>query len=121
MVWIQRLTRLATGSWRLLLVVISARARTSRERQETPRAARTAVVSAPSLAGPGAEPAESAGGVTVNGEFIHLPAPSIWPAVVALGVALLMFGFITGLVYTIAGALALILGLGGWIGDIHHG
>jgi hypothetical protein len=44
--------------------------------------------------------------------------PSVWPCVVALGVALALFGLATSLAFTAAGALVLALGVGGWIGDL---
>ena len=58
--------------------------------------------------------------VWVDGTKIELPTPSVWPAVVALGVALLLFGIIISLVFSAVGFLVLVLGLGGWIGELRH-
>ncbi|HEX2033513.1 MAG TPA: hypothetical protein VHS99_04950 [Chloroflexota bacterium] len=43
---------------------------------------------------------------------------SLYPAVVAAGVTLLLFGFSAGVVFAGAGALLLALGVGGWIGEV---
>jgi|DewCreStandDraft_1066081.scaffolds.fasta_scaffold47153_2 hypothetical protein len=51
----------------------------------------------------------------------ELPAPTIWPAVLAAGITLLAMGLVTSLVFTLAGALVGALGLGGWIRELRHG
>ncbi len=51
---------------------------------------------------------------------IHLPTPSVWPAVLATGITLLAFGVLTGPVFGVAGALAVIAALAGWIGELRH-
>jgi len=48
----------------------------------------------------------------------HLPAPSIWPMVVGAGVTLVAFGLLTSPVFSVVGALALLAGLAGWIGEL---
>lgn len=52
---------------------------------------------------------------------IHLPSPSIWPVVVAAGLTLLMFGFITHPGFVAMGILVMILGLARWIGELLRG
>jgi hypothetical protein len=50
-------------------------------------------------------------------EAIHLPPPSIWPLVLALGIALVLTGLILNLVVVIAG---IVLALGAtalWVRD----
>ncbi len=49
-----------------------------------------------------------------------LPAPTIWPAVLAAGITLLAMGLVTSLAFTLAGALVGALGLGGWIRELRH-
>jgi hypothetical protein len=51
---------------------------------------------------------------------VHLPSPTVWPAVLGLGVALLLFGIATGLVFSALGALLIIAALGGWIREMRH-
>ncbi len=46
---------------------------------------------------------------------VHLPDPSIWPIVIALGIALLINGVVLGLPVALGGLLILALGIGGWI------
>lgn len=63
---------------------------------------------------------ERPGEIVVDGVTIHMPKPSIWPAVVGLGTAMSLFGVVTSLGFSFAGVLVLIAGLGGWIGELHH-
>lgn len=51
-----------------------------------------------------------------HGAF-HLPPPSIWPAVLALGIALLLTGLILNLVIVVAGAIIVIASLALWVRD----
>ena len=53
-------------------------------------------------------------------EAIHLPPPSIWPPVLAIGIALLLVGLILNLVVTIAGALIAVAAIALWIRDARH-
>lgn len=46
---------------------------------------------------------------------VHLPDPSIWPIVIAFGIALLINGVVLGLPVALGGILTLALGIGGWI------
>lgn len=55
------------------------------------------------------------------GPAVHLPAPSMWPATVGLGVALLGLGFISSLYIVAAGVILIAIGLFGWIQDMRHG
>ena len=53
-------------------------------------------------------------------EPIHLPAPSIYPAVCAAGFTLLAFGILTSLIFSICGLLVLVWGLAGWVREMLH-
>ncbi len=53
-------------------------------------------------------------------EGVHLPAPSIWPVVLAAGITLLLFGVVTSLAFSVAGALLAIVALAGWIGELRR-
>ena len=53
-------------------------------------------------------------------ENIHLPAPTYWPAVVALGITFLAWGIVTSLVILAVGLILLAVGIAGWIGDMLH-
>jgi hypothetical protein len=51
----------------------------------------------------------------------HLPVPSVWPATLGAGVALMAFGIATSLALSALGVLLLALGLIGWIQELRHG
>ena len=51
---------------------------------------------------------------------VHLPSPSIWPAVCAAGITLVLFGILTSLVLSAVGALLIALALAGWIRELRH-
>lgn len=53
-------------------------------------------------------------------DAIHLPPPSIWPAVLALGIALVLTGLILNLAVVIAGAVIAILAVVMWVRDARH-
>jgi Flp pilus assembly protein TadB len=57
-----------------------------------------------------------AGPDEAHGAF-HLPPPSIWPVVLALGIALLLVGLILNLVIVIVGALVVVAALALWVRD----
>ena len=46
---------------------------------------------------------------------MHLPAPSYYPLVAALGLPVVGYGLIFGLPYVIAGAVITLVGLYGWV------
>ena len=48
---------------------------------------------------------------------IHLPPPSIWPAALALGLALILTGLILNLVVSIAGAAISVVATALWVRD----
>ncbi len=50
-------------------------------------------------------------------EAIHLPPPSIWPVVLAVGIALLLTGLILNLVMVITGALIFVVSIAMWVRD----
>jgi hypothetical protein len=50
-------------------------------------------------------------------EAFHLPPPSIWPAVLAVGIALLLTGLIINLVIVIVGAVVSVAATTLWIRD----
>ena len=49
-----------------------------------------------------------------------LPETSVWPVVLAGGMALLLFGVVTSLSFSVVGALLIVAALKGWIGDLLH-
>ena len=51
-------------------------------------------------------------------ERVHLPAPTIWPMVLALGVALMAGGLVSTYVLTAVGALLTIAGCVGWFAQV---
>jgi hypothetical protein len=46
---------------------------------------------------------------------------SVYPIVVASGIALLAFGLLTSTVFCLLGLIVLASGLAGWIGELRHG
>jgi hypothetical protein len=53
-------------------------------------------------------------------EAFHLPPPSIWPAVLAVGIALLLTGLIINLVVVIIGAVLSVAAVAFWVRDARH-
>jgi hypothetical protein len=49
-----------------------------------------------------------------------LPETSVWPVVLAGGMALLLFGVVTSLSFSAVGALLIVAALKGWICDLLH-
>jgi hypothetical protein len=47
----------------------------------------------------------------------HLPGPSFWPILLALGISMSLIGVITKLAVLIIGLLITLIALGGWIRD----
>ncbi|HVD02579.1 MAG TPA: cytochrome c oxidase subunit 4 [Candidatus Dormibacteraeota bacterium] len=60
---------------------------------------------------------ETSAGERPEHEEEHLPGPSFWPALLAVGVAMSLIGVITKLVVVITGLVILLVALGGWIRD----
>ena len=53
-------------------------------------------------------------------QAFHLPPPSIWPPVLAVGIALLLTGLIINLVVIIIGAVLSIAATALWVRDARH-
>lgn len=49
-----------------------------------------------------------------------IPAPTVWPASLALASTLMVWGFITSLIISAVGICLFAVSLAGWIGDIRH-
>lgn len=52
---------------------------------------------------------------------IALPAPTVWPFVLALGTALTAFGLVTNLIFTALGGALVIVGIAGWVSQLLPG
>ncbi|MPZ24235.1 MAG: hypothetical protein GEU28_11995 [Dehalococcoidia bacterium] len=50
-----------------------------------------------------------------HGEHIHLPGPSIWPVVLAVGIFLIAMGLVAHLAFAGAGFVIVLVGVAGWI------
>jgi len=50
----------------------------------------------------------------------HLPAPTYWPAVMAFGTTMLLWGVVTSWIISGVGLVLFALALVGWIGDIRY-
>ncbi len=51
----------------------------------------------------------------------HLPRPTYWPVVLAVGILFLAWGIVTTIGISVIGLALFALALGGWIGELHHG
>ncbi|MGO9835041.1 MAG: hypothetical protein ACLP1X_12575 [Polyangiaceae bacterium] len=49
-----------------------------------------------------------------------IPPPSVWPAALALGTALLAWGVVASPIILVFGLVLFGVSLGGWIGEIRH-
>ena len=65
---------------------------------------------------PDAQPLDDEAWASAHG--IHLPRPTVWPAVVGLGITLALAGVATSLFFSLFGGLVLLWGIGGWIGEL---
>jgi hypothetical protein len=50
----------------------------------------------------------------------HLPHPTYWPAVLAMGIVILAWGLVTNAIVTVVGVVIFFVALIGWIGDMRH-
>ena len=57
--------------------------------------------------------------VEQHGAF-HLPPPSIWPPVLALGIAVLLVGIVLNLAVAIIGAVVAVAAVALWVRDARH-
>jgi hypothetical protein len=57
--------------------------------------------------------------VEQHGAF-HLPPPSIWPPVLAVGIAGLLVGIVLNLAIAIIGAVVSVAAVGLWVRDARH-
>ncbi len=64
--------------------------------------------------------APSAPGPSHQHTSVHLPRPTAWPAVLALGITLVMAGILLSLVFSVAGLVIFFLALVGWIGELQN-
>jgi hypothetical protein len=55
-----------------------------------------------------------------SGEEIHLPGPSLLPALTAIGITLTLIGITTFIEFTVAGVILTLACIGRWIKDARH-
>ena len=51
-------------------------------------------------------------------EHIHLPQPTVWPMVMALGITIFASGLVLGLLMVAGGLVIFAWAVRGWIGDL---
>ncbi len=51
----------------------------------------------------------------------HIPAPTYQPAVMALGIAFVLFGLLTSFAFSVVGLVLFAIALALWIGDLVNG
>lgn len=51
----------------------------------------------------------------------HVPRPTYWPSIMAMGTVLLFWGIATMWAVSLVGLGLFVLGLGGWIREMYHG
>ncbi len=61
--------------------------------------------------------APDAGAPAQTDAHIHMPSPSFSPIILALGLAILVFGLVFGAVALVLGGVITVIGLGTWILD----
>ncbi len=49
-----------------------------------------------------------------------MPRPTFWPAALALGTVLLLWGLVTSFILTSVGLLLLVLSITGWLEEMRH-
>jgi hypothetical protein len=49
-----------------------------------------------------------------------MPQPTFWPAALALGTVLLLWGLVTSFVVTVTGLFLLAISLFGWLGEMRN-
>jgi hypothetical protein len=49
-----------------------------------------------------------------------LPPPTVWPATLSFGVALLAFGVLTSQIMYVTGLIAFLCGAAGWVEDLRN-
>ena len=54
-------------------------------------------------------------------EHLHMPRPTYWPAVLALGITFIAWGIISSYLITAAGLLLFVVAIAGWTGELLHG
>jgi len=50
----------------------------------------------------------------------HLAGPTYWPAVMALGITMMLWGVVTAVLISLVGLALFVLALDGWIGELLH-
>ena len=51
----------------------------------------------------------------------HVPGPTYWPIVMALGITVIGWGIITTYILSAIGMILFAIALAGWIGELRHG
>lgn len=49
-----------------------------------------------------------------------VPVASMWPAIVALGATLMLFGVVTSFTFSAVGAVLFVWAVAGWITELRH-
>lgn len=50
----------------------------------------------------------------------HLPRPTGWPMVMAVGIVMILAGLAVSLAFSVGGAFVFVVALIGWIGELRH-
>lgn len=67
---------------------------------------------------PGSPPTFSPDGSEWYEPHVHIPSPTYWPMVLALGIAVFFWGFMTMLLVNLIGLALIVVALIGWIGEV---
>jgi hypothetical protein len=68
--------------------------------------------------GDASPPPQQPAGEEPEGAIVVMPAPTAWPFVLALGVALIFAGFLTGAAVSVLGAILYVVGGVGWFREV---
>jgi hypothetical protein len=57
---------------------------------------------------------------SATSQEIHLPRPTMWPAIMAAGITMAMAGIILSLAFSVGGVIVFFIALFGWISELRH-
>lgn len=55
-----------------------------------------------------------------HGQGIHLPRPTTWPAVMAVGVTMFGAGLVVNIVFSLVGVVVFFIALAGWMRELQN-
>jgi hypothetical protein len=50
----------------------------------------------------------------------HIPEPTYWPFILAFGITALLIGIVTSYLFSIVGAVVMVVAIAKWVGELVH-